>query len=64
MPLSARCPEYSARDRFLKPGGLMAPSQTRLAISAITGDEIWKTRVEFWKSVYGMCQSVVRSRFG
>ena len=43
----------SARDRFLAPTGLMAPSQTRLVLSAITGDRVWKERVEFWKGVYG-----------
>ncbi|WVQ66117.1 uncharacterized protein L199_004295 [Kwoniella botswanensis] len=42
-----------ARDRFLAPGGLMAPSQTRLVISAITGERTWKERISFWPSVYG-----------
>lgn len=43
----------SARDRFLAPNGLMAPSQTRLVISGITGERVWRERVEFWKGVYG-----------
>jgi protein arginine N-methyltransferase 3 len=43
----------SARDRFLSPGGLMAPSQTRLVLTAITGEKLWKERIDFWKSVYG-----------
>ncbi|ODN78581.1 hypothetical protein L202_04189 [Cryptococcus amylolentus CBS 6039] len=42
-----------ARDRFLSPTGLMAPSQTRLAISAITGERVFRERVHFWSSVYG-----------
>ncbi|WWC92751.1 uncharacterized protein L201_007710 [Kwoniella dendrophila CBS 6074] len=42
-----------ARDRFLVKGGLMAPSQTRLVLSAITGKRIWKERISFWPSVYG-----------
>lgn len=42
-----------ARDRFLAPNGIMAPSQTRLVISGITGDRVFKERVEFWKGVYG-----------
>nr|XP_019043601.1 protein arginine N-methyltransferase 3 [Kwoniella bestiolae CBS 10118]OCF22531.1 protein arginine N-methyltransferase 3 [Kwoniella bestiolae CBS 10118] len=42
-----------ARDRFLSASGLMAPSQTRLVISAITGDRTWKERISFWPSVYG-----------
>jgi len=31
----------------------MAPSQTRLVISGITGERVWRERVEFWKGVYG-----------
>lgn len=42
-----------ARDRYLAPNGLMAPSQTRLVISAITGQRIWRDRVAFWSDVYG-----------
>jgi protein arginine N-methyltransferase 3 len=47
----------SARDRFLSPGGLMVPSQTRLVISAITGDGVWKDKVAFWDDVYGRSAS-------
>nr|XP_018260362.1 protein arginine N-methyltransferase 3 [Kwoniella dejecticola CBS 10117]OBR82520.1 protein arginine N-methyltransferase 3 [Kwoniella dejecticola CBS 10117] len=50
-----------ARDRFLAPGGLMAPSQTRLVISAITGDRVWKERVAFWPSVYGFDLSTMQA---
>ncbi|WVF68467.1 hypothetical protein IAT40_003233 [Kwoniella sp. CBS 6097] len=49
-----------ARDRFLAPTGLMAPSQTRLVLSAITGDRVWKERVAFWPSVYGFDLSVMQ----
>lgn len=42
-----------ARDRFLAPSGLMVPSQTRLVLTAITGEKLWKERVDFWKSIYG-----------
>ncbi|OCF35227.1 protein arginine N-methyltransferase 3 [Kwoniella heveanensis BCC8398] len=49
-----------ARDRFLAPSGLMAPSQTRLVLSAITGDRVWKERVAFWPSVYGFDLSVMQ----
>lgn len=31
----------------------MAPSQTRLVLTAITGEKLWKERVDFWNSVYG-----------
>lgn len=42
-----------ARDKYLAPGGLMAPSQTRLVISAITADGLYRDHVDFWKDVYG-----------
>ncbi|KAK4686534.1 type I protein arginine methyltransferase, partial [Tremellales sp. Uapishka_1] len=48
-----------ARDRFLAPSGLMVPSQTRLVISAITGERVWNERVAFWKSVYGFDMSIM-----
>ena len=47
----------SARDRFLAPAGLMMPSQTRLVISAITAEGVFRDRVDFWRSVYGMAES-------
>nr|ODN91066.1 protein arginine N-methyltransferase 3 [Cryptococcus depauperatus CBS 7841] len=50
-----------ARDRFLAPTGLMAPSQTRLVLSAITGDRVCRERVDFWKSPYGFDLSVMSS---
>ncbi|KAL7425061.1 hypothetical protein Q5752_000749 [Cryptotrichosporon argae] len=46
-----------ARDRFLTPDGLMAPSQTRLVITAITADRLWRERVDFWRNVYGFNMS-------
>ena len=36
----------------------MAPSQTRLVISGITGEQAWKDRVDFWQDVYGQFQTV------
>jgi protein arginine N-methyltransferase 3 len=31
----------------------MAPSQTRLVLTAITGERLWKEKIDFWNSVYG-----------
>lgn len=39
----------------------MVPSQTRLALTAITGEKLWKERIDFWQSVYGHLCSSVRS---
>lgn len=43
-----------ARDRFLKPGGVMAPSQTKMLIGLCDASDIAKERIEFWDDVYGM----------
>jgi protein arginine N-methyltransferase 3 len=42
-----------ARDHFMKEGGLMAPSQTAMKLVGITGERLWKERIDFWQSVYG-----------
>ncbi|KII88239.1 hypothetical protein PLICRDRAFT_161146 [Plicaturopsis crispa FD-325 SS-3] len=42
-----------ARDRFLKPGGVMAPSQSRMMLGLCDGAEIFKERVGFWNDIYG-----------
>ena len=43
-----------ARDRFLKPGGVMAPSQTKMLLGLCDASEIAKERIEFWDDVYGL----------
>ncbi|KAL1406590.1 hypothetical protein Q8F55_008296 [Vanrija albida] len=52
-----------ARDRYLAPTGLMAPSQTRLVIAAITGKRIWRERFEFWQKVYGFDMSAMTTPY-
>ncbi|KAI0045880.1 S-adenosyl-L-methionine-dependent methyltransferase [Auriscalpium vulgare] len=42
-----------ARDRFLKPGGVMAPSQCKMMLGLSDASEILKERVGFWNDVYG-----------
>ncbi|KAJ2919153.1 hypothetical protein MD484_g1262, partial [Candolleomyces efflorescens] len=42
-----------ARDRFLKPGGVMAPSQTKMLLALCNAKEIHKDRIGFWNDVYG-----------
>jgi protein arginine N-methyltransferase 3 len=38
----------------------MAPSQTRLVLTAITGERLWKEKIDFWNSVYGehLCSEI------
>ena len=42
-----------ARDRFLRPGGVMAPSQCKMMFALCDGSEIYKERIGFWNDVYG-----------
>ncbi|KAG5352944.1 hypothetical protein C0989_011849 [Termitomyces sp. Mn162] len=42
-----------ARDRFLRPGGVMAPSQCKMKFSLCDATEVFKDRVGFWDDVYG-----------
>jgi hypothetical protein len=42
-----------ARDRFLCPSGVMAPSQCRLMLGLCDASEVVKERVEFWNDIYG-----------
>ena len=42
-----------ARDRFLRPGGIMAPSQTQMMFALCEAGELFKERIGFWSDVYG-----------
>ncbi|KAF9068611.1 S-adenosyl-L-methionine-dependent methyltransferase [Rhodocollybia butyracea] len=42
-----------ARDRFLKPEGVMAPSQSKMMLGLCDASEIVKDRIIFWNDVYG-----------
>jgi type I protein arginine methyltransferase len=42
-----------ARDRFLRPGGVMAPSQCKMMLGLCDASEIYKERIGFWDDVYG-----------
>ena len=43
----------AARDRFLRPGGILAPSQCRMMLTLCGGTDIHKDRVGMWDDVYG-----------
>lgn len=52
-----------ARDRFLRPGGILAPSQCRMMLGLCEGADIYKDRVGMWDDIYGKRQrSAVRAR--
>ncbi|KAF9265191.1 S-adenosyl-L-methionine-dependent methyltransferase [Marasmius fiardii PR-910] len=48
-----------ARDRFLKPGGVLAPSQCKMMLAICDAGEILKDRVTFWGDVYGFDLSIM-----
>ncbi|KAF9525547.1 protein arginine N-methyltransferase [Crepidotus variabilis] len=50
-----------ARDRFLRSGGIMAPSQSQMMVGLCDASEIWKDRIGFWDDVYGFDLSVMSS---
>jgi hypothetical protein len=44
-----------ARDRFLKPGGLMAPSQCSILLAGGDDAAFMRDRIDYWRDVYGTC---------
>ncbi|KAJ1835586.1 hypothetical protein LPJ63_000996 [Coemansia sp. RSA 2711] len=49
-----------ARDRFLAPGGLLAPSASYIYLTAINDDEYMKDRANYWDDVYGFKMSAMK----
>ncbi|KAJ7644712.1 protein arginine N-methyltransferase [Roridomyces roridus] len=49
-----------ARERFLRPGGVMAPSQCRMRLALCDAREVIKERVGFWDDVYGYDMSAMK----
>ena len=48
-----------ARDRWLKPGGLMLPSFATLYMAPITNNDKYHENIDFWRSVYGIDMSAM-----
>merc|ERR1712072_324218 len=49
----------AVRDRYLKPGGLMLPSRSRLLLAPLQ-DDVWREgRVDYWSDVHGIDMSVL-----
>ncbi|CUA74805.1 protein arginine N-methyltransferase 3 [Rhizoctonia solani] len=46
-----------ARDKFLRAGGLMAPSQCRIMVNLVEVPSVIKENVTFWENVYGFDMS-------
>lgn len=50
-----------ARDRYLSKDGLMAPSHTRMLLSAVSDCDIINERMGFWDDVYGFTMKAMRA---
>ncbi|KAL1937804.1 hypothetical protein VTO73DRAFT_12823 [Trametes versicolor] len=42
-----------ARDRFLRPEGVMAPSQCKMMFALCDAGDLFKERIGFWNDIYG-----------
>lgn len=49
-----------ARDRYLKPGGLMFPDKATIYLSAIEDAEYKDEKIAFWDNVYGFDYSCIK----
>ncbi|XP_068640266.1 probable protein arginine N-methyltransferase 6 isoform X2 [Aristolochia californica] len=48
-----------ARDRWLKPGGLILPSHASLYMAPVTHPERYSESIDFWRNVYGIDMSAM-----
>nr|POF02938.1 putative protein arginine n-methyltransferase 6 [Quercus suber] len=44
----------TARDRWLKPGGLILPSNATLYMAPVTHSDRYGESIDFWRNVYGI----------
>ncbi|WJX17070.1 putative protein arginine N-methyltransferase 6 [Trifolium repens] len=51
----------TARDRWLKPGGLIFPSSATLYMAPVTHTDRYSDSVDFWRNVYGIDMSAMLS---
>lgn len=49
----------TARDRWLKPGGLILPSHATLYMAPVTNPDRYSQSIEFWRDVYGINMSAM-----
>ncbi|KAJ4778312.1 Protein arginine methyltransferase 6 [Rhynchospora pubera] len=48
-----------ARDKWLKPGGLILPSHAMLYMAPVTNSERYHETIDFWRNVYGIDMSAL-----
>lgn len=49
----------TARDRWLKPGGLILPSSATLYMAPVTHTDRYRDSIDFWRNVYGIDMSAM-----
>uniref|UniRef100_A0A803MNR1 Uncharacterized protein n=1 Tax=Chenopodium quinoa TaxID=63459 RepID=A0A803MNR1_CHEQI len=49
----------TARDRWLKPGGLILPSHATLYMAPVTNPDRYSQSIDFWRNVYGIDMSAM-----
>nr|GMC56222.1 probable protein arginine N-methyltransferase 6 [Ipomoea batatas]GMD16537.1 probable protein arginine N-methyltransferase 6 [Ipomoea batatas]GME09709.1 probable protein arginine N-methyltransferase 6 [Ipomoea batatas] len=49
----------TARDRWLKPGGLILPSNATLYMAPVTHPDRYNASIDFWRNVYGIDMSAI-----
>jgi protein arginine N-methyltransferase 1 len=49
-----------ARDKWLRPGGLLFPDKSKLFISAIEDGDYMNEKIHFWDNVYGFDMSCIK----
>ncbi|XP_054824602.1 probable protein arginine N-methyltransferase 6 isoform X1 [Prosopis cineraria] len=49
----------TARDRWLKPGGLILPSDAKLYMAPVTHADRYSESIDFWRNVYGIDMSAM-----
>jgi protein arginine N-methyltransferase 3 len=52
-----------ARDRWLAPGGILVPNNSRILLTAVQDDEWMNDRYSYWEDVYGFKMKTLKKSF-
>lgn len=52
-----------ARDKWLKPGGMMAPNKAKMLLACMTDEEWYNDNYHYWNDVYGFKMTSMKSQF-
>jgi len=51
-----------ARDKWLRPGGLLFPDKAAIYVAGIEDTYYYETKIEFWDNVYGVNMGTIKNR--